>query len=255
MNVPFLTNEEIEQQVTEELDGSGYWPENADTPFNIESFLTEHLKAHLDQDALLPSDVMGEVKFQRGKKPFVRINRDLTYRAESNEKNWIIGRWRMTVAHESVHIILHRVLFLLAEDQGSLWEDNEPRIHRCYKRNLIAMGVHSPKDLSAEEFAAEFGWNSGRLLNSSKQTKSLEYQANRGAAALLMPRALFVDEATKLFDHVNAKFPMNSPQVRQQCVIDSLAEQFSVSRQASQIRCSQLQLLGICEQAVINSTP
>lgn len=244
--VPFLKDFEIEQRVDKELSCSGLWPAESRTLFDVEAFLRDHLKADLDQDAMLPKDVMGRVIFTPGRRTRVEINADLTAQAEGGEELWKIGRWRMTVAHEAGHIILHGPLYLpeRSEVQTLLWEDTEPRIHTCYKKDAGITGA----DGKSQEFARNFGWDSGRLVNESKQTRSMEIQANIAAAALLMPREPFCAAAKVLFGNERDNFPSSSADLRKQKTVARLASQFQVSNQAALIRCQQLQLTEYIDQ-------
>ena len=107
-------------------------------------------------------------------RPKVSINKDLTGAALDDDETQpgILGRWRATVAHEATHVMVHRCLFNLNEDQRSLFaelEAAEPEVkhlQRCMKRDVLFRG------------SGTSDWR--------------EIQANMGMGALLMPRALFV---------------------------------------------------------------
>jgi Zn-dependent peptidase ImmA (M78 family) len=242
--IPFISDEKIELRMEAEVRSSGLWSTDSDAVFEVEDFLEKHLKAILDVDATLADEVMGEVTFRSGKRPCVKINADLSYDAEHSNKLGSLGRWRMTVVHEGAHIILHEPYFVSTAGQTSLWDDDEPQVHRCYKHNLEAMGV---RDLaSPDNSICNLSWNSGRLLNESEQTARMEIQANRAAAALLMPRFAFLPAAIEAFDAVNQRLNNLSDSARQQAVVAQLAQRFVVSQQAARIRCHQL---GVLERA------
>src|SRR4051812_22797481 len=112
---------------------------------DIEGFLERHLKVSLDQHADLPADVLGLTEFFPGKTPHVAINRDLTGSAidEDGSPLGIRGRWRATLAHEASHVVVHRPLFEVPAEQGSLFAGHlepaqEPqRLMRCEKRSVL----------------------------------------------------------------------------------------------------------------------
>ncbi len=82
MQVPFISKEDIEKLMEDEIKNSSLWPRNG-TFFKIENFLQEHLKVLLDVDCTLPANVMGEVVFPpKNQHVRVNINKDLTYTAE-----------------------------------------------------------------------------------------------------------------------------------------------------------------------------
>jgi Zn-dependent peptidase ImmA (M78 family) len=120
----------------------------------------------------------------------------------------MLGRFRATLAHEATHVLIHRPLFELNADQGTLFEEGDNQsLFRCLKRDVA--------------FAAR-----GR--------DPREVQANKGMAALLMPRSLYGQMAR---DRREAK-------VDEVTLISGLATAFAVSRQAARIR---LQSLGFLE--------
>ena len=226
--VPFLHNDQVEERMEGQLKSSGLWPDDPEEFLDIEKFLTNHLKAGIDLDSSLPSDVLGEVIFRPGKKTCVIINQDLTWDAENSGQTWKRGRWRMTVAHESAHIILHGPLFLLNAGQGSLWEDVEPRVHRCYKRDSLHLDVQQ-NELS-----------SSGLFNSTKQTDRMEIQANVGASALLMPRSVFHTAACSYLESLERRNVSLSGSQKCEIIVGQLAGKFQVSQQAARIRCKTL---------------
>ena len=164
--------DEIEEIMEHELAKAGLMPTTTDSSVDIEAFLERHLKVRCDQYAPLPAEILGLTQFRAGQKPWVRINQDLTQTALDDEDrpNWVVGRWRATLAHEASHVILHACLFASGAGQGTLFamDDEEPEdhsLHRCLKRDVLFRGQAS-------------NWR--------------EVQANMGMAALLMPRKVFV---------------------------------------------------------------
>ncbi len=108
---------------------------------DLERLIEGHLKTDFDQYADLPEDVLGQTDFRAARKPFVQINKDLTGVFDSDDcPAGIEGRWRATVAHETAHIILHRMLFEVDDAQIRLFpaEDSPApaqQLHRCLKRD------------------------------------------------------------------------------------------------------------------------
>lgn len=214
---------EIEEIMECELAKARLLPTAADYVVNIEAFLENHLKVHCDHYAPLPRDVLGLTQFRPGKKPLVQINRDLTETALDDEDrpDWQLGRWRATLAHEASHVLLHACLFASDPNQGSLFPiaEAEPEnhdLHRCLKRDVLFRGQVSD-------------WR--------------EVQANRGMAALLMPRKVFAAACSEVIEKAGwtGDVLSDSPQCRS--LTKALADAFQVSQKAAAIRLETLQLL------------
>jgi hypothetical protein len=203
---------EIDEIMEGELRRSNLWPPDDNPVVDVEAFLDGHLRVDLDQYADLPSDILGQTEFHPGA-PRVQINRDLTGSAMDSE--WptagIQGRWRATLAHEGAHVVLHRSLFDSAPDQEVLFEveSREPTLMRCLKRDVAPGSTRGD-------------WR--------------EVQANRGMAALLMPRELFGRRARQIRD---AKPKITTPELTR-----ALSGLFQVSNEAARIRVDTLGLAG-----------
>jgi len=212
--------DEIESIMDDEARKAGLTP-TADQPaVNLESFLERHLGAALDQHAKLPIDVLGQTVFEPGLPVRVEINADLTGVIDDSGGLSDIGRWRATLAHEAAHILLHRVLFEVPLTQGKLF-DEEPApsqtLMRCLKRDVAP----------------------GRGASDWR-----EVQANRGMAALLMPRSLFSSVAAEERSaNELPPFPLVDASQEGDRLVRRLAARFDVSRQAAQIRLRTLGLL------------
>jgi IrrE N-terminal-like domain len=202
---------DIEQIMEDELRRGGLRP-SADAPaVDIEAFIEDHLRASLDQHAALDATVLGLTEFEVGKAPAVRINGDLT--GSAMDGDWtppgVKGRWRATLAHEASHIVLHRSLYELNPDQTAMFADDSrttgPVLLRCLKRDVAPC-------------RARGDWR--------------EVQANRGMAALLMPKTLFVKAANRELGHFGDG-GLDGMARR-------LAQQFEVSREAARIRLATL---------------
>lgn len=206
----WFEDDEIELIMEDELRRAHLLPTREASVVDVEGFIEGHLKATLDQYADLDPKVLGLTEFRPRKSPSVRINKDLTGSAMDSE--WcppgIQGRWRATLAHEAAHVVLHRMLFELDTNQIAMFEAPDSRdvlLFRCLKR-----------DVAYRDGASD--WR--------------EVQANRGMAALLMPKTLF----TRIARHeVTDRSPAGIEAAARQ-----LATRFAVSREAAAIRLRTL---------------
>lgn len=223
---------EVEAMIEDELARASLLP-TLDAPVvDIEKFIEGHLKAQLDQYAELEPTVLGVTEFRPGERPLVRINKDLTDSAldDPDSPDFLLGRWRATLAHEGSHIILHGCLFQINPQQGSLFDDPEEpeqepvnRLQRCLKRDVTFRGNGSD-------------WR--------------EVQANMGMAALLMPKPVFLAAFRQELDQASwsqRKIERNSHEA--QALVAKLAAFFQVSRQAAVIRFETLGMLSTPGQA------
>jgi hypothetical protein len=215
----WYSSDEIESIMDDEARKAGLTPTSDQPAVELETFLEQHLGAALDQYATLPIDVLGQTVFEPGFPPRVEINADLTGAIDDGGRVSDFGRWRATLAHEAAHILLHRVLFEVPLSQGTLFEE-EPTAQtmmRCLKRDV----------------APGRGGSDWR-----------EVQANRGMAALLMPRRLFSTiAAEERMANELPPFPLVDASEGGDRLVRHLAARFDVSRQAAQIRLRTLGLL------------
>lgn len=206
----WFDDDEIERIAEDELRRANMQPTPDDSIVDIEAFIERYLKATLDQYAELKESDLGLTVFEPGVPPAVQINRDLTGSAMDAE--WcppgIKGRWRATLAHEAAHILLHRMLYEFDPGQATLFDDqagSSSKTQRCLKRDVAYRGRGSD-------------WR--------------EVQANKGMAALLMPRSLFLVVArAEVQDSTEAAI---------EAAARRLAARFSVSREATAIRLATL---------------
>ncbi len=162
-------DDEIEEIAFSALQAAGLVPTPDSPSVDIETFVDAHLGIRFEQYAELEPEVLGVTEFIAGERPRIRINQDLTGSAldEGETLLGILRRWRATLAHEASHVLLHRSLFVENQNQGSLFaEDVEsmsvpPRLFRSLKRDVSFVNRGSD-------------WR--------------EIQANKGMAALLMPK-------------------------------------------------------------------
>lgn len=214
--------DEIERMMEAELRKSGLLPTAEDPVVDLERLIQRHLKAKLDQYAELDAAVLGVTEFVAQQPPKVSINRELTGSAldEDETTPGILGRWRATLAHEAAHILLHRFLFEFAAGNLDLFnrrpDDAQAakKLLRCLKRDLSYRSVSD--------------WR--------------EVQANKGMAALLMPRRVFAEVAR---GEIDAAYPTTKtvPAGGDERIVAKLAATFQVSRQAARIRMGTLNLI------------
>ena len=216
----YYTDEEIERICEDELDRAGLRPTLAAPVTNLEQLIESHLKASLDQYADLPADVLGMTQFIPGERPAVSINAELSAATDENTAApGLVGRWRATMAHETAHILLHRYLFEPDLDQLQLFPTpdsvvaNQDRLMRCLKRDI---GEATTSD-----------WR--------------EVQANRGMAALLMPRTLFKRVTFQTMSAAGVVEVMIGSAAAQALAAE-VAAVFQVSKQAAAIRLETLKI-------------
>lgn len=227
--------DEIETIIEDELRRAEQMPTVDHPVADLERFVEHHLGSPLDQYADLAPDVLGVTEFRRGQPPLVSINRDLTGSALDGDDSppGLRGRWRATVAHEATHVVLHRVLFELDEHQGSLFPEpaasRDSSLMRCLKRD-VGYGT-SVRD-----------WR--------------EIQANRGMAAMLMPRRVFERIARRELVALGvSRSGLRADDAVVTDLVRRLAERFEVSRQAASIRLGTLGFVGGAQTLSLPTPP
>ena len=225
---------EIEAMMVDKLTQAGLLPrcDQEDLSVDVEKFVELSLGLPLDQHADLDATVLGVTDFVPGKTPKISINRDLTGSALDDEDATpgLVGRWRATVAHETCHVLLHRLLFEIDDRQRSLFVSSEcaaapQRLLRCLKRDV----------------------GFGRHVSDWK-----EVQANIGMGALLMPKPVFlaaIDEG-RVFLGV-ADRPIASGSAMHEKLTAILAPRFTVSKQAARIRLESLGIVHPADQPTL----
>lgn len=218
--------DEIEEIAFSALQAAGLVPSPDSPAVDIESFVDAHLGVRFEPYAELDPEVLGVTEFIAGERPLIRINQDLTGSAldEDETPQGILGRWRATLAHEASHVLLHSSLFVHDQNQRCFFADSDERepAPPCLFRSL-------KRDVS---FANRGGdWR--------------EIQANKGMAALLMPKVIFLpvcDREAERFPFVDRPLWSDHPEAR--ALVIRLSELFQVSRQAAAIRLETLDVLG-----------
>lgn len=222
--------QDIERIMSDELRKSGQRL-TADNPApDLERFVEAHLRVTLDQYADLPESVLGLTEFVVGRRPSIKINAALTEAAESVPANpGMRGRWRATIAHEASHVLLHQYLFdpAMAQVQHGDYRDPEPIVvesgglMRCLHRDI----------------------NDQRATPSGRGSRDWrEIQANRGMAALLMPAQSFRRAALRVASGLSSGL-VTAGSADAESLVEAMAAEFSVSRQAAGFRLEGLGLL------------
>ncbi len=222
----WLSAADIEMMMEEELRKSDVFPTDEQPVVDIERFIQD-LGVRMDQYANLDPTVLGLTEFYADAPPKIFINRDLTGAIDDDDTPpGIRGRWRATMAHEAGHVVIHRRLFEVNQDQETLFqmeEQAEPRrLMRCLKKNVLFRGGTSD-------------WR--------------EVQANMCMAALLMPRSLF----RRLTDNVATQRGLAAEALRigsatAAMLTAEMAALFDVSKQAAGIRLETLGILPLAGQ-------
>lgn len=215
--------DEIEQIFEGELRRSRLMPRASDPVTDLERFIEGHLKVTLDQYAELPEGVLGLTTF-RANRPTIAISADLTAAAEQDQPApGAVGRWRATLAHEAAHVVLHRYLF----DPAMTWSSSSLPPSTGQGSALFRCSNVDPVP-------------DGALGRTRTRSDWREVQANRGMAALLMPRPIFrrvVLQHSALVSTTTATGAADKDEL-----IVRLAAACQVSKQAAAIRLDSLGL-------------
>jgi len=221
VQVAFIPEKRIEAASERLLADFGQrFHEIAEPPVPIESILEAHLELSLEfadlRDLLKIDDVLGATYIEDGR---VVISQHL----DPTDTPGIEGRYRFTLAHEIGHWVLHRVLFQRADMQCLLFDDQGKPAIVC-------------------------------RTNSKKE--AVEIQADKFAGALLMPRKLVLDAWVRLYgegkkyvdrhevpEWAGNPAPKGKPQIPIQDEARELAQRFSVSVTAMQIRLEKMGLI------------
>jgi hypothetical protein len=218
----WLEHSEIEALIEDELRRAGLFPTAGDPVVDVERFVEVHLGADLDQYAPLEPEVLGRTEFRPGAPPKVQLNRDLTGSAMDADSSapGLQGRWRATVAHEAIHVVVHRDLFEPSVDQTALFDEDAGSgggAVRCLKRDV-------------------------RFGREARDWR--EVQANYGMGVLLMPRPVFVEVAEEEASSVRSEvLPFGAGTDAALVLARRVAWRFMVSRQAALIRLETLGLV------------
>jgi hypothetical protein len=221
-------SDEIEQIAAEQLTRAGLLPTLSNPVTDLERFIEEHLRADLDQYADLPEGVLGLTRFPARGHPVVLINKVLTEARDQEEVTpGSVGRWRATLAHEASHIYLHRYLFdpEMAQLSGGNRTDvpTDGGLMRCLHRDI------SP--------------TMGDWATVRRRSDWREVQANRGKAALLMPRRVFRRVALREMGQLGLGNSASENSPNTEALVSAIATTLEVSKQAATIRLKSEGLL------------
>jgi IrrE N-terminal-like domain len=218
---------EIDEWMEVELRKAGLYPTPEDPRVDIERFVDGYLDVDLDQYAPLSETVLGQTRFEAGKRARVLINRSLTAIAvdADDPEPWLRSKWRMTMAHEATHVLLHKglypsdtkqqTLFALDDEKGS--GPGGDQTYQCLERNLTRGGGN---------------WR--------------EVQANMGMAALLMPKALFLAVLQSERERLSiGSGPILKGSGEANQLARSLARRFDVSIQSVEIRLEEFKAFAV----------
>lgn len=195
---------EIERVCEEEVEASRA-PWEPDRPeVDIDWFVEARLGLVPDY-VWLPSGVLGATEFHVDGRARLQISSELSLRAERHQDSERL--LRSTLAHEAAHIILHRVLFL--KESQAIFGRSATRSELCRAIAYTGPGY---------------------------QGEWWEWQANRGMAALLMPRS----RVQRWLSDFRRRRPAASAEDRHQ----AMASAFAVSGTAARRRMTQLRALG-----------
>lgn len=220
----WIAEDEIERICDARLRKAGLMPTLEEPVTNLESLIEGHLGADLDQYAALPDGVLGASWFDADGRVRVDIAATLTADAdEYGDATGPRGRWRSTLAHEGAHVILHKRLFEQSGDriQGALARSVPMASIPCLLREIVVDTTAPNVQPTGSD------WR--------------EVQANKGMAALLMPRTLFKRIALSYMSErrgMSGAFAV----IARDDLVDRLADTFQASKQAVRIR---LHTLGI----------
>jgi len=218
-------DDEIEEITYSALLAANLVPALDSPAIDIETFIDAHLGVRFEQYAELEPEVLGVTEFVAGESPRIRINQDLTGSALDEDETplGVLGRWRATLAHEASHVLLHRTLFGDDRKQLSLFKEEEPdrgappRLFRSLKRDVS-------------------------FLNGGGDWR--EIQANKGMAALLMPKLIFLHVCDREVEAIPfSTRPVRPDHPEALSLVVRLSKLFQVSRQATAIRLETLDVL------------
>jgi len=195
---------EIEEIVSRELRRAGYPTLPGSRATDVEAFFELHLGL-VPEYTWLPRGVLGATDFAADGGLRVQVSAELSNRAERDPAAEKL--LRSTVAHEAAHVLLHRVLFL--KESSALFGGLASRCELCRSVAFTRPGY---------------------------QGEWWEWQANRGMAALLLPREALTAWTGERERHA----PRETVTARR----EAAAREFGVSVDAVRRRQAQLQALG-----------
>jgi hypothetical protein len=192
---------EIEAIMESELRRAGAPRRPGRPATDVDLFLERHLGI-VPQYVWLPAGVQGATEFSAEGRVEIQVSSELSLKAERDPVAEY--RLRSTLAHEAAHVLLHRALFLK-------------------ESKVMFGGLRTRRELCREVRVSARGY-SGEWW---------EWQANRGMAALLLPRP----DLQVWLDAWRAGHPGRG---HAQAMQDQLSRAFDVSGEAVRHRLRQL---------------
>lgn len=226
-NVPILSKDEInffaERYVAE------FQPDILCTPqpFDIEGFLEQYLKLTLDYQYLSHDGrYLGMTVFSNTDKVIVyQPERECAEYLRANHGTVIIDntllemplehRYRFTLGHECGHWVFHRSFYGYDPYQLSLFDTDIPYL-QC--REVNACYLYDDTN----------GWDAERWM---------EWQADKFAAAILMPRTCI----KTIFN--SFPFPFSSASADAYRAVENVSATYNVSKQAAYLRLCDLEII------------
>lgn len=217
--VPYLTDRQIEREATALLEEwASARGESVVPPIPVDDLIELHLELTYEIDDLREQFGHDDILGAIWfNDAIIRVDRSL----DPDQHPQMLGRYRFTLAHEAGHWRLHRAHFLKDLGQGQIFGSDGPPSYVCR----------------------------------AGQTAPEEVQANRFAAAMLMPRELVRSawHAQQGDDRHVCVLDLDMPNVdaskeRNQNIAmerfcKPLAEQFEVSAEAMRLRLEAMELL------------
>ncbi len=194
---------EIEAIMESELRRAGTIRQRGRPATDIDLFVERHLGV-VPQYVWLPSGVLGATEFSAEGSVQIQLSSELSLKAERDPG--AEHRLRTTLAHEAAHVLLHRALFL--KESKAMFGGRRTRRELCRDVRF-----------SARAYTGEW-W---------------EWQANRGMAALLLPRPV----VQAWLDAWRADHPGRG---QVQAMREQLSLAFDVSGEAVRHRLRQLRV-------------
>ena len=216
-NRPHFELEEIEAEchrITDEFHRAKYQrpfepPWSTDDLASLIEQHAESLDLYADLRDREGDDVEGLTVFVRGLRPHVEIESSLTTAPR------LLNRLRTTLAHECTHVVFHGPLWQLQLTTGSRGLFDQ--VARPTTVKSVTRTTAGPVD-----------W--------------MEWQANHGAGAILLPKHLVLPMATAARRRLgSALFEENDAAT---ALAQTIAEQFGTSIQAALVRLKVLGILG-----------
>lgn len=204
----YFEDQEIESAAFEQLQKASMIPNESNPCVDIDALLKANFGIDPDFEDL-DDGVLGKSEFYRDGSIRVIIATSLGEDCNGTKENL----YRTTMAHEIGHVVLHRILFL--EDTLKL-EGVEGLKNSVYP--VLCRSDSSGQTI--REYSGEW-W---------------EWQANRFMSAILMSKHVITKKCNELWQQ-NPNF--NTKQIKD-LLIDFMSKNMKVSKQACEIRLSQL---------------